>query len=95
MSELSKEAYQKLIFEDINWIMSQPDSLEARHVITVLQNSLTTEYPNNDTEAEHKKAMQEQRKEIWRKIVESKQHMKVNHIDYIVLRGIILGDSDE
>jgi len=43
----------------------------------------------------HQKAMQEQRKAIWKKIVESKQHMKVNHIDYVLIRGIIFGDSDE
>ena len=38
------EAYQKLIDEDIEWVMKQPQSLERDHIVSVLKNSVEQIY---------------------------------------------------
>ena len=37
---INREAYQKLIDEDIEWLMKQPRSLERDHIVSVLKNSV-------------------------------------------------------
>ena len=34
---INREAYQKLIDEDIEWLMKQPQSLERVHIVVVLK----------------------------------------------------------
>lgn len=41
---LTRSAYEKLIAEDIQWLMSQPRSLERDHIWAVLQASADHEY---------------------------------------------------
>ena len=38
------EAYQKLIDEDIVWLLKQPRSLERDHIVSVLKNSVERIY---------------------------------------------------
>ena len=33
---VNREAYQKLIDEDIEWLMKQPRSLERDHIVSVI-----------------------------------------------------------
>ncbi len=44
MMRLDREAYQKLIEEDILWLRSHGESLERRHVETVLRESVKFMY---------------------------------------------------
>ena len=50
---LNREAYQKLIDEDIAWLERQPRSLERDHVIDVLRASVEHEYPTRTAEDQH------------------------------------------
>lgn len=36
---LTRSAYEKLIAEDIEWLVKQPDTLERQHIISVLLDS--------------------------------------------------------
>ena len=38
--KVNREAYRKLIDEDIEWILKQPRSLERDHIVSVLKNSV-------------------------------------------------------
>ena len=40
----NREDYQKLIDEDIEWILKQPRSLERDHIVSVLKNSVERIY---------------------------------------------------
>ena len=42
--KVNREAYQKLIDEDIEWLLKQPRSLERDHIISVLKNSVERLY---------------------------------------------------
>ena len=42
--KVNREAYQKLIDEDIEWLMKQPRSLEHDHIVSVLKNSVERLY---------------------------------------------------
>ena len=41
---VNREAYQKLIDEDVVWILKQPRSLERDHIVSVLKNSVERIY---------------------------------------------------
>lgn len=41
---ITKEAYQKLVDEDIAWLKQQPRTLERDHVIEIVSNSVTMYY---------------------------------------------------
>ena len=41
---VNREAYQKLIDEDIEWLLKQPRSLERDHIAIVLKNSVERVY---------------------------------------------------
>ena len=41
---VNSEAYQKLIDEDIEWILKQPRTLERDHIVSVLKNSVERLY---------------------------------------------------
>ena len=41
---VNREAYQKLIDEDIEWVLKQPRSLERDHIVSVLKNSVERIY---------------------------------------------------
>lgn len=45
MGKLTKEYYQKLIDEDIDWLLKQPQSLERDHIRTILVWSVDALYP--------------------------------------------------
>ena len=42
--KVNREAYQKLIDEDIVWLLKQPRSLERDHIVSVLKNSVERIY---------------------------------------------------
>ena len=42
--KVNREAYQKLIDEDIEWLLKQPLSLERDHIVNVLKNSVEWVY---------------------------------------------------
>ena len=44
MGMINKEAYQKLIDDDIEWLLKQPRSLERDHIVSVLKNSVERLY---------------------------------------------------
>ena len=44
MGMINKKAYQKLIDEDIEWLLKQPRSLERDHIVSVLKNSVERIY---------------------------------------------------
>jgi hypothetical protein len=48
-TRLNREAYQKLIDEDVAWLEQQPRTLERDHVIAVLRASVDHEYPRKKT----------------------------------------------
>lgn len=48
--KMSKHAYKQLIQENIDWLMMAPDCLERQHIIKVLQNSISTEYPSKPSQ---------------------------------------------
>ena len=39
--KVNREAYRKLIDEDIEWILKQPRSLEREHIVSVLKTVLS------------------------------------------------------
>ena len=39
MNTLTKEAYEKLVAEDIEWLDKQPRSLEREHIALILKDS--------------------------------------------------------
>ena len=41
---VNREAYQKLIDEDIEWLLKQPRSLERDYIVSVLKNSVERLY---------------------------------------------------
>ena len=41
---VNREAYQKLIDEDIEWVIKQPRTLERDHIVSVLKNSVERLY---------------------------------------------------
>ena len=41
---INREAYQKLIEGDIEWLLKQPRSLERDHIVSVLKNSVEEIY---------------------------------------------------
>ena len=41
---VNREVYQKLIDEDIEWILKQPRSLERDHIVSVFKNSIECIY---------------------------------------------------
>jgi hypothetical protein len=42
--KMSRSAYQKLIDEDIAWLMEQPRTLERDHIVQILRHSVETYY---------------------------------------------------
>lgn len=44
--QICKEAYQKLINEDLQWLLKQPKSLERDHIEAVLRKSVELLYGN-------------------------------------------------
>ena len=48
--KVNREAYQKLIDEDIEWLMKQPRSLERDHIVSVLKNSVKRIYGKEKTD---------------------------------------------
>ena len=45
-TKLNKSAYQKLIYEDIDWLKKNtPHTLERDHIIQVLRDSIDRYYP--------------------------------------------------
>ena len=49
--KVNREAYQKLIDEDIEWILKQPRTLERDHIVSVLKNSVERLYGKKMDEA--------------------------------------------
>ena len=47
-----REAYEKLIAENITWLMTCPQSLEREHILAVLQCSVDHEYRAARTDAQ-------------------------------------------
>ena len=48
---VNREAYQKLIDEDVVWILKQPRNLERDHIVSVLKNSVERIYGKKMDEA--------------------------------------------
>ena len=48
MSRIRREAYEQLIWEDLDWLMQQPRSLERDHIALVLKASPGREYSSRD-----------------------------------------------
>ena len=46
---VNREAYQKLIDEDIEWLLKQPRTLERDHIVSVLKNSVERLYEKENT----------------------------------------------
>ena len=44
METIKRESYQKLIDEDIEYVLKQPRSLERDHIVSVLKNSVEWVY---------------------------------------------------
>ena len=44
-SKITKEAYEKLIAEDIEWLEKQPHSLENDHIKAIVRDSVNFYYP--------------------------------------------------
>lgn len=42
--KMTKSAYQKLIQEDIDYLKQLPDTLERKHIISVLEDSVRVYY---------------------------------------------------
>jgi hypothetical protein len=47
-TRLNKEAYRKLIAEDLQWLYRQPETLESKHIAQVLGASIVLEYPHEE-----------------------------------------------
>ena len=47
---VNREAYRKLIDEDIEWLLKQPRSLERDHIVNVLKNSVEWVYGKEKTD---------------------------------------------
>lgn len=47
--QLCKEAYQKLIDEDIEWLLKQPRDVETDHIEAVLKKSVDLLYGKDDS----------------------------------------------
>ncbi|HAM42001.1 MAG TPA: hypothetical protein DCP69_11920 [Candidatus Omnitrophica bacterium] len=47
MSALNREAYQRIIEEDIGWLNTHPRTLERDHIVHVLRWSITELYPKS------------------------------------------------
>ena len=56
MSELNKEAYIKLIDEDLKWLHEQPLSIERDHIEIVLRTSILLNYPDVNMITDRNKA---------------------------------------
>jgi hypothetical protein len=54
-SEINKWAYEKLINEDIEWLLKQPRTLEREHIEVVLRHSPDRYYGIKDLELENKR----------------------------------------
>ena len=60
---MNKESYQRLILDDIEWLEKNTrDTLEFRHIIEVLKNSISENYPQFDD----KDNTEEWSKEKWK-----------------------------
>ena len=46
--QICKEAYQKLIDGDLQWLLKQPESLERDHIEAVLRKSIKLLYGKED-----------------------------------------------
>lgn len=44
VSKLTREAYERLIAEDIAWLMQQPRTLERDHIKAILEHAVEYEY---------------------------------------------------
>ncbi len=42
---LNKQAYTKLVLDDLAWLMNQPKSLERDHIALILNDSIDRMYP--------------------------------------------------
>lgn len=50
---LSRAAYQRLVDEDVAWLLRQPRTLEREHIIAVVRASVVSEYgPPTDAAAQ-------------------------------------------
>lgn len=38
-TQINREAFEKLVKEDIDWLLTMPDTLERGHIISVLRNT--------------------------------------------------------
>jgi len=48
--KLNKQAYQKLIEEDLDWLQKQPRSLERDHITAIVEHSVQWYYPEEPNE---------------------------------------------
>lgn len=61
--QMNKESYTRLVKENISWLLDNTDdSLERRHIIDILNNSINTNYPRFDD----KDNTEEWSKEKWK-----------------------------
>ena|SRR5688572_21499065 len=47
-SKLNRPAYERLIQEDIEWLLTMPRTLEREHIEALLRDSANVYYPNGD-----------------------------------------------
>lgn len=45
---LNRESYQKLVDEDIEWLLKQPRSLERDHIESIVKNSVDIYYGKSE-----------------------------------------------
>ncbi len=50
--KMGRGSYQKLIDEDIEWLMKQPRTLEREHILQIIQDSVNFYYKEEDGTAE-------------------------------------------
>lgn len=60
MSAINRETYQKLIDENIAWLIQQPRSLERDHIESILRLEVHVQYGLRDVLGETRQRLQEQ-----------------------------------
>ena len=45
---MTRDAYEEIVRQDLEWLRRQPRSLERDHIVVVLEHSVRTEYPRSE-----------------------------------------------
>ena len=76
---MSKEAYEKLIRENVEWLNKQPDTLEREHIELILWESIKFYYPDC---LEEKKVVQEIPKITYTETLRPKWRDRDDYLEY-------------